>query len=96
MQTFDIIEVTGVPEIDAMHISVFPTQVRGFLSVVTETDHFNGLEFRLFDLTGKLMRSGKIRDKLTKIYVGDLVKSTYLIEIFNGNVRSRSYKFIKN
>jgi len=95
-QTYEIIEVTGIAETDEMLISVFPSQVTSFLSLVTETDNFKVLKFRLFDLNGKMIRSGKIKDRLTKIYVGDLVRSTYLIEIYDGNIKSRSYKFIKN
>lgn len=94
-QTYEIIEITRVAQTDAMLISVFPTHVKDVLSVEIETEDFSMLEFRVFDLNGKLIRSGKIKNRLTEINVGNLLQSTYLIEVFKNDMKSGSYKFIK-
>jgi hypothetical protein len=78
------LSANSIEEKNAIHISPNPTS--DILNI--RLDIFStpeDLEFRLFDLAGKNILSGKIEDKTHELNLTDLPKGAYLLKIYNND-----------
>lgn len=57
---------------------------------------FSKLSYDLIDITGKILRNGKITGLETEINVSDLASATYFFNITDSSKRIKSFKLIKN
>lgn len=78
--------MTSTVEIKNGLINVYPNP---FESEIHFNIGFNGYRFRIFDLLGKLVRSGKIENN--NIFLDNLVSGSYLLEVFENE---KSYRNI--
>jgi hypothetical protein len=75
------------------NISVFPNPTTQFVTISTQ--EFEGLEFQLFDINGRLIQSGKLRNSETTINVSQLPQATFLLNILKNNSIGNTFKIIK-
>ncbi|KAA3638774.1 MAG: T9SS C-terminal target domain-containing protein [Bacteroidetes bacterium] len=78
--------VSSIEEILPSLISVYPNP---FESEIYFDEDLNGLQFRVFDVVGKLIRKGEITNN--KLVLENLVSGSYLLEIFE---KEKSYQNI--
>lgn len=57
---------------------------------------FSQLSYELIDISGKILRNGKITDSQTEINVSDLASATYFFNLMDSGKRIKSFKLIKN
>ncbi|MDK2773062.1 MAG: T9SS type A sorting domain-containing protein [Flavobacterium sp.] len=75
------------------NISVFPNPTTQFVTISIQ--EFEGLEFQLFDINGRLIQSGKLSNSETTINVSQLPQSTFLLNILKNNSIGNTFKIIK-
>lgn len=99
-QTYTI-SVRSNPEkkaLIALQLVAYPNPATDFLTLkVNPTNDFtlSNLHFRLSDLNGKLLKSGKITDFETSISMVGLVPSVYCLNVFSLNAEVISFNIIK-
>ncbi|MGV7107241.1 T9SS type A sorting domain-containing protein [Flavobacterium sp. U410] len=75
------------------NISVFPNPTTQFVTISIQ--EFEGLEFQLFDINGRLIQSGKLSNSKTTINVSQLPQATFLLNILKNNSIGNTFKIIK-
>jgi len=95
-KTYDISDVTMITDDADLFMSVYTSPENDFLSLRIEADNFNGLKYNLFDLNGKLIKSGNIQGHKTRIYMGNLASSVYLLKVSASNNPNKVYRIIRN
>ena len=80
-QPYEISVLSGVEEVDGkkFECTVFPNPVTDKLRLSINGEYAVGLEYRLFDITGKLLERKNIQSNETNISTGKLVPATYFL-----------------
>lgn len=100
-QPYEISVVTAIEEAMEIKLSVYPNPVSDLLmldigNVPDGNFELTELFYELYDLTGKLLRTGKISGDETGISMSDLKSSTYLLKLNQSNREIKVFKIIKN
>ena len=94
---FNIIDwVTGnlsTSEIEKSTTKVYPNPAKDYVTIKNEKTE--KLSFQIFDISGKLILSGKSKSN-EKIDIQTLEKGNYFLQIQNGNGQKENLKLIKN
>jgi len=87
--------VTNVEDLNAKYkVNVFPNPTSKFVTL--DIDKYEGLTYRLFDVTGKLLAKKIVKQKNTTINVSNYPKGTYLLSLIQAkNKKIKTYKIIK-
>ena len=79
-----------------LNISTYPNPTSSFLNIKIQGIQENTLSYKLFNILGKLLISGNIKNNAAKINVEQLPSATYLLRVSNSNNITKTYKIIKN
>lgn len=83
----------------AEHVEVsiiaYPNPVSDYLILITSENIFKRLSYKLFDINGKLVLQGDVRDKETRIPFGNFTPGHYILMVLNKNIEIRTFKIIK-
>lgn len=85
--------ITGL--IDLVY-TVYPNPATERVQLKIDNYDVSGLEYQLFDMTGKLLQSKKIVSSETSIPLQTLSHSTYFLKIIKNNKEIKTFKIIKN
>ena len=82
-QPFEISVVTGIAEAEGIDLSAsaYPNPVSDYLILSVENDDFENLQFRLFDVHGKLLSNGKITGREMTIPMTGLIPGNYFLKV---------------
>ena len=82
-QPYEISVVTGIDKAEGIELraSAYPNPVSDYLILSIENDHFDNLEFRLFDVNGKLLSHGKITGREITIPMTGLISGNYFLKV---------------
>jgi len=100
-QPWEISVVTGIVEaagIDLV-VSAFPVPATDYLILRVENYNFENLEYRLFDVSGRLLREGRITGSETTIPVENLVPAVYFLKVLQtapSILEVKTFRIIKN
>ncbi len=96
-QPYEILEITAIEEAKGIELSasVYPNPVTNHLVLTVEDPELSTMDFRLFDMHGKLLQSEKITEKQTTIAMGNLVPATYIIKVKQSNKELKTFQIIK-
>ncbi len=95
-QPFEIF-VLDIPELDepfSAWLYPNPATISVILSVDT-TKEGTGLVYELTDITGKIIRSGRIISDETSINVEQYAEACYFLNVLDGNKRVKTFKLLK-
>ena len=76
-------------------VSVFPNPARDYLVLKIDGHGLEGKRYLLFDIHGKCLKEGIIRENETEISFSGLVPSTYFMKVMEGWKEIKSFKIIK-
>ena len=76
------VEITGVNEVEAMTVSVYPNPTNGILNIATDANNY---EYQLINSIGQVVMTGKANGKAT-INVSELKGMYFLRIVADGNV----------
>ena len=100
-QPYEISEVTGIHDIEGINliISAFPNPTTDFLQL--KVDAFTSLgigdmQYRLYDLQGKLLQSKAITADIMEISMTGLIPATYFVKVLHNNTIAKTFKVIKS
>ena len=95
-QPFEITATLGVENSEIqLEMQVYPNPVSDILNLKIEKISFKNMQFRLYDLSGKLVKTESIKTAETKINLQNFPSSTYLLQIINEGKISKIFKIIK-
>lgn len=77
-------------------ITVYPNPVKDIFTVKVETDHINQLRAEVYDLSGIKLISENIYQGNTRIDIGNLPASEYILKIYDNKQVIKTLKFVKN
>ncbi|WP_339697124.1 T9SS type A sorting domain-containing protein [uncultured Marixanthomonas sp.] len=86
------------PELN-ISLSVFPNPTTNNLTLQIQNYKEEGLAYQLYDLQGKMVKTGAISGAETHISLGNLSSATYFLKVVEENNPSaykQSFKIIKN
>jgi len=101
-QPYEISAGTGIEEVKGITLqcSAYPNPANDFLMLKiegsVETDNYPSLRASLYDMTGKLLETTKIKGNETPISMKNLAKATYFLKITDNSKEVKAYKIIKN
>jgi hypothetical protein len=96
IQPYQIFVVSGV-ELEEIQLSfnVFPNPVQGELTLQIENLQSESLQYRLFDLNGRLLQNSIIREASSIISTSDLVPATYFLQVVDKDKLLKVFKVVK-
>ena len=97
-QPYEISVVTGIDDIFGIDLnySVYPNPTKGMLTLKVENYEINDFSYELFDISGRKIKTENLVDKETKIDMGNVNPSTYILRVIKANKEVKSFKIIKN
>lgn len=97
-QPFEIFVVLSTPELGAsFSATLFPNPAA--TTVILSLDYVKegaNLVFELTDVTGKIIRNGRINSDETIIDVEGFAEACYFLNVLVGNKRVKTFKLLKN
>lgn len=96
-QAYEISIVTGFASSEEIMLTgiVYPNPVSDFFILKIENYEPANLTFKLLDINGKLIETGRIRDKELQINMEDRLPGIYLLKIFDRQKEIKIFKIIK-
>lgn len=79
-----------------LRLSIYPNPVADVLRVEVKNIDYPGLQFQLYDLSGKLLASKKSAGYQTNFIMTHFSAGTYLLQVSENNKPVKSFKVIKN
>ncbi len=97
-QPFEISVITGIDDIFGIDLnySVYPNPTKGMLTLKVENYEVNDFYYELYDISGRKIKTENLMDKETRIDMGTLNSSTYILRVIKENKEVKSFKIIKN
>ena len=88
--------VTMVEDFDKnANIIVYPNPTDDFINIDLGTTNLDKYRFQLYDVTGRLMMTGNIIDKITKLDIGSYASDIYFIRLSLDNKIIKNFKVQK-
>lgn len=96
-QPYEISVVTGIKGAEGINLEfqVYPNPTSDFLLLKIENSEFNDLSFSLFDISGKLILSGRLFDAVTQIDMSMLPPAVYALKVMSENTLIKDFKILK-
>ncbi len=96
-QPYEISVITGIEKAKdiILEILIYPNPASDIIILKTGDYEGSNLSYRLYDLNGILLLTGKTDDDLTTIGVGQLKPAVYLLSIMEGNMTVKTFRIIK-
>ena len=80
-----------------LEMKVYPNPTVEYVNLLVKDESIINSQYRLFDLFGKTIQKSKITNLETRIYMNNLPKGTYLLQILStNNSILKAFKIIKN
>ena len=96
-QPYEISEITGIEEAEniSLDLSVYPNPTADYLTLAIEDYQSENLEFRLYDIQGRLILRNNLTSGSNTISVQHLVMATYFLTVMDGKNKIKTFKIIK-
>jgi len=92
---FQIVSVEETPGF-SISMSVFPNPAKEFFNVRIDAPDYFDFQFEVFDLHGRVLRSGAFQSSTQQIPLTNLATSVYILKVYNPNYGySKTYQIQK-
>lgn len=97
-QPFEISVITGIElaEDIMLVLSVYPNPANDFLTLKVENYDKKSLSYKLFDASGRLLKSIKVSGNETIISMANLFPSFYILKVIDNQKEIKTFKIIKH
>lgn len=92
-QAFEVSMATGIEELRG-NFKLYPNPVISYAEL--EVESFEGLRFRLYNLQGSLIFSGRLVESRTKLDLSNLPPGSYFLKLSDPENRRKSFTLIKH
>ena len=97
-QPFEITTTLDIKEIEGINLkcSIYPNPTPD--NLILEIDEYDNKEilYQLYNFSGKLIESKKLKNNRNIITMKDLVPSTYFLKVISNQKEIKTFKIIKN
>jgi len=80
----------------AMSLSAYPNPTRDKLTLQMEDYNNEKLSYQLYHMSGRLLKSGEVREFNTSINLSDQNLGIYLLKVISGQQEIQTFKIIKH
>ncbi len=95
-QPFEINVVSGIDDIYGIELLMaYPNPVKDFLIVKIPNNELSYFSYKLYNMSGSMIRNAKVSSVETSIIMNKLKPATYLLRIFVDNKEVKTFKIIK-
>jgi hypothetical protein len=96
-QPYEISVVTSVKEAEGIDLAVsaFPNPVTDHLILRIEQYNFENLQYRLFDVTGRMIKTGIVTSHETIIDMSSIARGTFLLRVLDKESEIKTFRIIK-
>ena len=96
-QPFEISVVTSVVEAEGIDlvVSAFPNPVTDHLMLRVDRYDFESLHYQLFDVNGRMVKTGMITSPETLIDMTGFARATYLLRLLDEDKEIKTFRIIK-
>ncbi|MFB6320639.1 T9SS type A sorting domain-containing protein [Saccharicrinis sp. FJH54] len=96
-QPFEISVISSIKETDGISLNfiVYPNPAKTNLTLDIADFELSNLIFELFDVNGKILKTGKITNTRTNIDITSLESASYLVKVIRDNQEIKTFKVIK-
>jgi len=97
-QPYEISIITELKENKEIFIDLiaYPNPTVDVLNIDIKSYNEDNLNYQVYDLTGKMIQSNSIHQKITSINFQELPKATYFLKIIKNETSIKTFKIIKN
>lgn len=95
-QSFEVSSTLGTENLDIhLEMQVYPNPVAEFLTLRISNHLLKKVNYRLYDVSGKLLKETSIKTNETQISFENYPKSSYLLQVFEADKILKIFKIIK-
>ena len=97
-QAYEIYDVTEIqnPISSAISLSAFPNPISDFLTLRIDGDFVGGLDYAMYDISGKEIMQQRIGSSETSIDMQSLPPATYFVRVTKDKNELKTFKIVKN
>ena len=97
-QPYEISIVVGIEAQQGISLScqVYPNPSTNYLVLEVENYDMEDLQYHLYDVAGKLLKSDRVQSISTTINMSDYVPASYLLQVLSESKTIQTFKIIKN
>ena len=97
-QPYEISIVVGIEAQQGIRLScqVYPNPSTNYLVLEVENYAIEDLQYHLYDVAGKLLKSDRVQSVSTTINMSDYVPACYLLQVLSESKTIQTFKIIKN
>lgn len=97
-QPYEISVVTAIEEAEdiTLEMIVYPNPATDFVSLKINNFEIRNLSYRLYDVRGSILKTGKVDGIETTFSLQGFSSSTYFLKLFQGIIEIKTFKIIKN
>jgi hypothetical protein len=91
------ITITAIDQLDDLSfvIQVFPNPVSDLIKLSIEDNNLLDMSYKLFDISGRVIRQQMLYNSVTEIYLTELSSSIYLLKVYKDNIELKLFEIIK-
>lgn len=78
-----------------LNLGIYPNPIISLLNLKIEDENFDGVEYELYDVTGKLLMDEKVTERESQIQMGHLSRNVYLLRVLRNTILIKTFKIIK-
>ena len=96
-QPYEISVITSIEKTRdiSLDIIVYPNPATDIIKLKTDDYETTHLRYRLYDINGRLLLTGKVDDDETSIAIGHLIPAAYILRVTEKNISIKSFSIIK-
>jgi hypothetical protein len=94
-EVYDVLEKDAIRNSNIL-ISSSPNPTTDVVNLEINQYADENLSYQLLSLSGQLIDSKKIKEKITSISMKELAQGTYILKVTNNSVAIQTFKIIKN
>lgn len=95
-QAFEINVVSGIDDVYGIELLMaYPNPIKDFLIVKIPNNELSYFSYKLYNMSGSMIRNAKVSGIETSINMYKLMPATYFLTIFADNKEVKTFKIIK-
>lgn len=89
-------DVNKIKRTEQIKLFIFPNPTSGYIFFKVEDVNYENLHYKVYNIIGNLMRTGRITDNHSFISMIHLPNALYIVSVFRGEQEIQTFKIIKS
>jgi predicted CoA-binding protein len=78
-----------------LRVALFPNPTSNLVYFKVENLNYKNLSYRLYDINGRLITSGKILNDQSVVSLQNFPSNIFIVKVFRGELEEQSFKIFK-